>query len=76
MMASEYSKSGRVTSRLNNTSQGNARFMVTFSDGTQFKTARDSQVNYKIENSEYDGDVVVTVENGEITHIRPARADA
>lgn len=53
------------------TSQRNGRFLVRFTDDKAFKTAPDSQVNFKIENSEYnDGAVVeVTIKHGYIVGI-------
>lgn len=65
-------KSGRVTEQLRNSVMGNPRFRVLFSDGTTFETARDSSVGYVIENSEYNGDVQIKLDNhGKIIDIEP-----
>lgn len=47
--------------RLRSSTNGNPRFAVTFTNGQTAETGKDSQVAYKIENSEYqDVPVVVT----------------
>lgn len=62
-------KSGLTTERRTNTTNGNPRFWVTFSDGTRFATANDASVGFVIENSEYRGDVLVYIEGGVIKDI-------
>ncbi len=66
-------KSGRTLQQRLNSVNGNPRFWVTFSDGTRFATAPDANVNFRIENSEYDGDVVITLNSeAQIIDINPA----
>ncbi len=65
-------KSGMSLERLRNSVNGGPRWRATFSDGTSFETAPDAQVGHTIENSEFRGDVVVTLERARITHIEAA----
>lgn len=61
------------TRRLNNSVNGNPRFMVTFTDGTAAQTNPDSAVNHAVGNTELEGPVVVTFSpKGLITHMVPA----
>jgi hypothetical protein len=64
-------KSGRATSRLASSKNGNPRFQVTFDDHTSFPTAPDVACAYGIDNSELNGDVWVLIRRGQIVDIRP-----
>lgn len=67
-------KSGRTATRRQNSGDGNPRFHVAFDDGTAYPTAKNAAVGYRIENSDYDGDVWVKIEHGQIIDIQPAVA--
>lgn len=64
-------RSGRKTTRLASSKNGNPRFLVTFDDGTAYPTGVDSSCAYGIDNSELDGEVQVLIERGNIRDIRP-----
>jgi len=60
--------------RLDNSRDGNPRYLVKFTNGRMAKTAADSQIGYGIDNSEYQG-VSLDVEfnsAGEIVKVKVA----
>lgn len=68
-------RSGRTVVRMASSRNGNPRFMVTFDDGTAYPTGVDASCAYGIENREYDGDVQVLIERGNIVGIDVIGAD-
>lgn len=60
--------------RLNNSPDGNPRWMVLLSNGLELKTRPNADINYGIENSEYQNvALVVYVEKNEIADIKVRR---
>lgn len=56
--------------RLNNSTSGNPRWLITLSDGTSAPTAPDADAGYGAENSEYqDTPLTVEMQGGQITKI-------
>lgn len=64
-------KSGRTLTRQRSSRNGNPRYLVTFADGTSYRTGVDSSCAYGIGNSELDNVVQVKIERGCIVDIRP-----
>lgn len=57
--------------RLLNSANGNPRWLVLLSDGTEAQTSPDADAGYGIENSEYQNvPLTVTMSSGVITRIR------
>lgn len=51
---------------------GNPRWYVHLSDGTQYYTQPDAAVAYGLDNPEMKGDLMVTIEHGQIIYAEPA----
>lgn len=65
-------KSGRTLVRLKNSTNGNARYRVTFDDGSSHLTKPDSMVTNNIESGTLDGTVEIRLDGRKrITEIRP-----
>jgi hypothetical protein len=56
------------TTRDTNSKDGNPRYTVFTSDGT-WRTAEDGQVGYGITNSEYAGEVILTLDKNQIVGV-------
>lgn len=54
--------------RGNNSKDANPRYTVNTTDGT-WKTVQDGQVAYGISNSEYHGEVILTIDKNEIVGV-------
>ena len=54
--------------RGNNSTDGNPRYTVNTTDGT-WKTVQDGSVAYGISNSEYHGEVILTIDKNEIVGV-------
>lgn len=59
------------TKRARNSVNGNPRWYVHLSDGTQYHTLPDASLAYGINNSDMKGDLVITIENDQITYAEP-----
>lgn len=60
--------------RLNNSANGNPRWLVLLSNGLELKTKPNADINYGIENSEYQGvPLIVYVEKNEIADVKVRR---
>ena len=62
--------------RLNNSSNGNPRYKVTFTNGREALTETDGQVGYGLENEEYrDVPLEVTFTRaGRVQYVKPANS--